>query len=51
LASLKFLTILKQHYIKGKSYEEIAKELKVAKDVLRKNKLFGINKLRERFGS
>lgn len=47
----KYKTILKQHYIKGKSYEEIAKELKVAKDVLRKNKLFGINKLRERFGS
>lgn len=46
----KYKTILKQHYIRGKSYEEISKEFRVAKDVLRKNKLFGLNKLREKFG-
>jgi RNA polymerase sigma factor (sigma-70 family) len=46
----KYKTILRQHYIRGKSYEEISKELQVAKNVLRKNKLFGLNKLRERFG-
>jgi len=46
----KYKTILREYYIKGKSYEELSKELRVAKHVLRKNKLFGLNKLRENFG-
>jgi RNA polymerase sigma-70 factor (ECF subfamily) len=45
----KYKTILTYHVIRGLSFEEISKEFNIAKDVLRKNKCFGINKLKEKF--
>jgi len=46
-----YKTILKLHYIRGKSFAEISKELSIAKKMIFKSRVFGVNKLKETIGN
>ncbi len=47
----KYKTILIHHFVYGMTYEEIADTLNMDRNVLRKNKAFGLNKLKEIFAN